>query len=60
MIVWLSFEMMLEKVYMNPVFPSFVCNLVIARYAFVQDQEFRLLIQGDEEDEVLGVLEVTC
>ncbi len=60
MIVWLSFEMMLEKVYMNPVFPSFVCNLVIARYAFVEDQEFKLLLEGEEEDEIMGVLEVTC
>ena len=60
MIVWLSFEMMLEKVYMNPVFPSFVCNLVIARYAFVEDQEFKLVIQGEEEDEIIGVLEATC
>ena len=60
MIVWLSFEMMLEKVYMNPVFPSFVCNLIIARYAFVEDQEFKLVIQGEEEDEIIGVLEATC
>ena len=34
--VWLCLEMLLEKVYLFPIFPSFVCNLLIARFAFAQ------------------------
>ena len=44
-IVWLCLEMLTEKVYMFPVFPSYVCNLLIARFAF---------IHGEEQDESLN------
>ena len=58
MIVWLCLEMMLEKVYMNPVFPSFVCNLMLARYAFVKDGEYSLVVtttlENSAAEEVLA------
>jgi O-antigen ligase len=39
MIFWLCLEMILESVYMFPVFPSFACDLLIARLAFVESEE---------------------
>lgn len=57
MIIWLCFEMVLEKVYMNPVFPSFICNLLITRYAFVQEQEWTMTLSHDENQDLWGELE---
>ncbi len=39
LLVWLCLAMITEKVYMYPVFPSFVCNVLLMRFAFVEAEE---------------------
>lgn len=60
MIVWLCLEMMLEKVYMNPVFPSFVCNLLLARYAFVKDENLSMVITNEPETNWESEVAASC
>ncbi|HKX30252.1 MAG TPA: O-antigen ligase family protein [Blastocatellia bacterium] len=46
MILWMCLAMTTEKVYMSPIFPTFICNLLIARAAIVNTGEANLSIKS--------------